>query len=276
MLVLSNSDVRVLESLTRYRFVNTTQMLDMGIYANTQNASRGLKRLRDVPRPLVKRVQFGVTRQGKPSDLYYITQHGAELLADGHGLDVDSAKVPIMRQTLFFADIWHRVHTVDFAIMFDTWCTKNSVNVHEIAFYFDKTGSQRGTEKLRAKTKIDLGADWIIPDGHFFFEYEEKPELILLEVYEGHDTKRATEQLEKHILAFNDGTPSLKFKIDRAHRVAVVLETKEALHSLIKRLQASPVFARYRDYFIFSTVPALKLNFERHWINFEGSRVPFI
>ncbi|MFZ6775018.1 replication-relaxation family protein [Undibacterium sp. SXout7W] len=276
MLVLSNSEVRVLETLTRYRFVNTNQMLDMGIYASTQNASRGLKRMRDVPHPLIKRVQFGITRQGKPSDLYYITPHGAEILADGHGLDVDSAKVPIMRKTLFFADIWHRVHTVDFAIAFDAWCSQNGAEVHDLAFYFDKTGSQRGTEKLRAKTKVDLGADWIIPDGHFFFDYQGKPELVLLEVYEGADTKRAVEQLEKHILALNEGTPSLKFKIDRAHRVAVIFETSQAMLHVLRRLQDSPVFPRYKDYFIFSDMAGIKAGFGSNWLDVSGKERPFI
>lgn len=277
MQFLTKAETDFLEALAIYKFLTNPQIEALGVKKGAPNVRQFTSKFMVKYAGIIERTSMGVRAQaGKIPHLYYLTPKGAEFVAETLEIDPESIKFPAPQAVASFRDYDHRVSTIDFFISLRLWAISQGFEVLFTDAYFDKIGANRGTEKLRAKTKIDTGTAYIIPDGAGMLETPERKHLFLLEVYNGHDTKRVLEQLEKHRIAISEGSPSLKYNFDRGHTVAVVFDSVEAKNAVLKRMQETPTFQRFLIHFKFRAIADFKDSFYDDWELFDGSKVNFI
>lgn len=276
---LPNSCMVMLEGLARYKFLTYEQMKLLGAGKNLDNIRDRMKLIRASLPDAIGSVDFGVMPKiGKLPSLYYLTASGAELVAELLDLEIHQVKHPLGRNLIATRDYFHRVATVDFLICFELWAKAKGYTVLKTDAYFDKTGANRtGPMKLTAKNKIDIGhGDFIIPDAVCLYSDGELTRLCLAEIYNGHDTKRVVEQLRKHVLALSEGSPSIKYGLNRANTVACVFETEEAMQSVMERVRQEEYFAASRKNLLFGTMTGLKAHFSNAWSSQNMQKSAFI
>lgn len=277
MRFLNKSETSLLESLALYKFLTNPQIEALGVKKGAPNVRTFTKQFMDKYPGIIERVSMGLQAQaGRIPHLYYLTPKGAQFVEETLEIDPENIKHPAPNAVAGFRDFAHRVSTIDFFISLRKWAEAQGFEVLFTDAYFDKTGANRGTEKLRAKTKIDVGAGYIIPDGMAMIETNERKHLFALEVYNGQDTKRVIEQLEKHRVAISDGSPSMKYGFDRGNFVAVVFDSAESKNAVIKRMRENSNFQNFKDYFKFRAIADFKESFYDDWELFDGSKVNFI
>ncbi len=279
MKYLNKSESRFLESLAKYKFLTNQQIEDLGIRKGAENVRSFTRKFFNDPTysNLTARLCPGVRPQGgKIPHLYYLTPQGAKFIEEHFGVDPGSIKFPAPQSIISFRDYDHRVSTIDFFIHLNKWAEEQGFEVLFTDAYFDKTGASRGTEKLRAKTKIDLDEGYIIADGATMIDTGERRHLCLLEVYNGMDTKRVHGQLLKHTTAIAEGSPSVKYNFDRSNFVAVVFDTEEAKTAVMRRIREDAHFKEFLRHFRFKTIADFKKSFYDDWSLFDGSKVNFI
>ena len=277
MRFLTQSETDFLEALALYKFLTNPQIEALGVKKGAANVRQFSKQFMGKYPGVIERVSMGVRAQaGKIPHLYYLTPKGADFVAETLEIEPENIKFPAPQAVASFRDYDHRVSTIDFFISLRKWTKSQGFEVLFTDAYFDKIGANRGTEKLRAKTKIDTGAGYIIPDGAGMLETPERKHLFLLEVYNGMDTKRVLEQLEKHLVAIADGSPSLKYNFDRGNFVAVVFDSLEAKNAVMKRMGETPKFKEFKNHFKFRTIADFKNSFYDGWELFDGIKVNFI
>lgn len=277
MIHLKRSETLFLESLARYKFLTNPQIEEIGILKGAPNVRAFTRTFLEKHAGIVDRLALGVMAQaGKIPHLYYLTPKGAKFIEEALDIEPEKIKFPAPQSVVSFRDYAHRVSTVDFFIALRKWGESQGIEVLFTDAYFDKTGASRGTEKLRAKTKIDLDDGYIIADGATMIDTGERRHLCLLEVYNGMDTKRVHGQLLKHTTAIAEGSPSVKYNFDRSNFVAVVFDTEEAKNAVMRRLREDAHFKEFLRHFRFKTIADFKKSFYYDWSLFDGSKVNFI
>lgn len=281
MIYLSESKLKILESLAKYKFLTTKQFLRLGIVKHRTNLVPLLRDLRDRHRPLIAKISFAVhPKFGRLEDVYYLTNWGVKFLIENLDYEREDIRYPIGKSSLFFRDYFHRLYTIDFHIEYEDWANKNDYEILFFHTYFDKVGANRGKSKnkLQALTKIELneGKDYIIADAISMFESPERKYLFSLEVYNGKDTKRIVKQLKKHIIALSEGKPSLQYNFKRGSKVIVIFELESTMKAVIERLNQDDEFEGFDDYFLFKTIDNLKKDFFNHWFNLKFKEKTFI
>ena len=271
---LTEQQIQILEALATYRYLTNDQIIRLGIVKQRSHLSTAFSRIRDIGKKLVETSSYGVHPQfGRIPDLHNLTKQGAELLIDEFEHLAENINYPKNRLKPAFRDYFHRVATIDTHISFRKSAISRGFEVDFFEHYFDKTGANRGsTQKLRAKTKIDLEASrYLIADGAGRYFDGEKKNLFLIEVHNGRDTKKLMQQLFNHLEAIGLGSPSLQYKHDRGHRVFIVFEHKGIMQATIKRLQNSPQFSEAKDYFLFKTLEQVRSesDFFSNWIDYS-------
>jgi hypothetical protein len=277
MIVLNNSETALLESLALYKFLTNPQIESIGVKKGASNVRVFTKRFMDKHPGLIERLSMGVQAQaGRIPHLYYLTPKGAQFVEESLEIPPEKIKFPAAQSVVSFRDYAHRVSTIDFFISLRKWAESQGFDVLFTDAYFDKIGASRGTEKLRARTKIDLAGGYIIPDGAAMLDTIERKHLFLLEVYNGMDTKRVMEQLGKHLLAIADGSPSVKYGFDRGNFVAVVFDSDEAKNAVLSRMREDSHFKEFSNHFKFKTIAGVKESFYDGWELFNGLKINFI
>lgn len=274
------SQLKVLESLARFKFLTSVQLLDLGVRGNLTNTRNELRKLRDLDK-LIDRAEFGtVPPYGRLPDVYYLTKSGVRFLVDHLDYDEGGIKYPDRPTSMFQRDYFHRVATVDFFIAFRQWCDSKGYSVDVCDTYFDKIGANAGNsplQKLEARTKIFFeDGDYLIPDGAVIFEARDREHFFLFEYYAGADTKRVIGQLEKHALAISEGAPSTKYGTDRGNFVVCAFESENAMNAVMKRMQENTVFTAFKKHFRFKSIDGVKTSFYDGWSLFSGDTVNFI
>ncbi len=280
MIYLSESKLKILESLAKYKFLTTKQMLRLGIVKYRTNLVPLLKDLRERHRPLIAKISFAVhPKYGRLEDVYYLTKWGVKFLVENLDYEKENIRYPIGTSSLFFRDYFHRLFTIDFHIEYEKWANENDYEVLFFHTYFDKVGANRSKTKkrLEALTKIELndGKDYIIADAISMFQTPKRKYLFSLEVYNGKDTKRIIKQLKKHIIALSEGKPSLQYNFKRGSKVIVLFELENTMKAVIERLNQDEDFEEFENYFLFKTVGKLKETFFNQWFNIKFKEITF-
>ena len=272
ILSLPDSNLRVLEHLSVYRFLTVPQMIRLGVAKHKPTAYNILKRFNTLPRKLVEKKDFGfIAGVGNLHSVYYLTRQGAAFLADVIRLDPEEIKYP-KGVHVFARDYFHRIATVDIHIAFRTWAAGAGAEVDFFDTYFDKTGSnrkKRSGAKLRAKTRVDLREGYFIPDGIFMYtEPDEAQRLTVLEVHNGMDTGRFMKQVETHIVALEEGAVSEKYGLALPFRMMWVFELEAGLQAAIRRMRKRPDLEGFREYVYFNTIQNVRVDFTAGWRHF--------
>ncbi len=275
--VLPGLQENILKALATYKYLTVSQflMLKIGIRNRVYEAIRTLYEY-----GFVKYAEYGsyIRNHGKAERIHYLTPKGAKFLVDHTpNLHFDDIRYP-KSTTLFTHDYHHRVSSINTQISVMKWIKQANFELVRYANYFDVTGSRRThkTNPSHAITRIEFGNDFFLdPDGILIYEnHEQKPKIILIETYNGHDTKRTVGQLRKHSYAVKHGLAAKKYDIHAPTRVCSTFETKEAMKSVIDRLKDDEYF-QFKNielYFYFALADDVINDFDTAFIDLSGTR----
>ncbi|CAA6810859.1 MAG: Unknown protein [uncultured Campylobacterales bacterium] len=269
---MSESELRILESLARYKYLTTSQLDLLNILKNKMGLYQRLRELRAGKKPLIANNSFGIMPgKGKLEDFYYLTSKGQDFLIENLEYNEQKIKAPKGTSSLFARDYFHRKETINFYIYFDKWINKNDGDILFLDYYFDKIGDNRSKKNLRAKNKIDIEqtGGYIIPDIVTKFTYKNEPYLFFIEQHNGKDTKKLLKQLYFHLLALEEGKGAEKYQMQKNHRVAVIFEFESILKATLERIQNINEFKGFEKFFIFKTNESLNKSFFNDWIDLK-------
>jgi hypothetical protein len=276
-LALPETNLQIMEYLRVFRFLTPPQMLRLGIASHINSLRRALRRF-ETHRRYVNHTDFGVLPKiGRLPRVYYLTLQGANYLAEAWRVDPKAINYP-RGVKLFSRDYFHRTATIDFQIELHLFAEQNRAEVEFFHTYFDTKGSNRTDNpenRLQRLSKVPLGDDgFFIPDGIFSFRAPNGERfLFALEIYNGMDTKRVHQQIEKHFIALGEGKISDIYGHDKAHRVLYIFETHNALRAAVKRFEQDQYFVdQMRPLFALSTLSDIRKDFARNWIYMEKDR----
>jgi hypothetical protein len=277
MQVITEQQSRVLHELSRYKFLTASQFHRLGVGEITGLREK-IKALIEIRKPLLGRINFGVhPKKGRLEYVYYLTPYGQNILIEDFGLEKEKIKMPVGNSTLFYKDYTHRKNTIDYQISLYLWAEKQGFEVVFFDTYFDKIGNNRRDKNSQAKNKIFIGEDlYMIPDGIYFLQDSSEKQLHLFEMYDGKDTKRVMQQLEKHGLAYELGSPSTKYDISKAHRTILVFEFDSIKQAVIKRAKEDEYFADISRFFRLNSLEQTKDNLADNWVTLRGEKISFL
>lgn len=264
----------ILTSIAKYKYLTVNHFKALNIGSSDRLIRENLKILRD--RKLTEKMSFGtIPIKGRFQDLHFLTEKGAKMLIENLNLEPEEVKHPSRASTFFKNDYLHRVSTIDLMISFNQWTEKNDYIIDFFETYYDKVGSQRATETgVQSRTRLDLpNGQNISPDAIIKYEANGKNYLFCLEVYNGKDTKRVTEQIRKLTYATFEGIPSKKYNHDKTNRNLILFEFDEYKNYAIDRIKKDPYLNQFEgleQLFFFASLETHKVDFGTNWLTMDG------
>ena len=261
MKTITETQLRILERLNDYRFLTAEQMQKMGIAKHIHTIYNAIRGLRKGGKHYVDVVEFGTRPEiGRLPRLTFLTQYGAELLAEALQCDPDTIKHP-KGKIPSYRDLTHRLHTIDLHILARTFCEAHEgVELNYFQAYFEHKGANNWGDptkpKRQAVNKIELAEGrGFVPDCIFHItDPTGKPHLYTSEIYRNHNTKRTHNQLRNHLEALKLGSISKLYNYSRAVPVLILCEQAGAMQALQESLNDDPVFKKTENCFLFRTL----------------------
>lgn len=279
MFHLSENQVSAIEYVAQYKYLTSSQFVEMELYKKRAYLTKALKPLLDMKKPLLAKHDFNPIN-GKLESFYYLTKHGKQFLIDELEYKEYHIKAPKGLSPIYLKDYHHRKFTIDFHIYLSKWLDSNDGEIRFLNYYFDKSGNNRSNDKNQFVTTLNKihidNTDHFIPDINTMFLANDKKFLFLFEQHDGKDTKRLFKQLQTHIIAISKGSVSKKYNLKKSHRVVVVCEEQSVKNSIIQRLQKVNGIEHYNNFFIFKTNDELQKNFFNNWTLISGKQTTFI
>ena len=279
MMYLKQKDSDVLVFLAKYKFLCSSQFVQLGLYKNKGDVTNLLKSMSEQKKPLIGVIKFPTDPTiGKLEYFYYLTKSGEKVLLED--LDYPQGKIKkVKSKPISTKDYFHRKSTINFHIALIQWLQSNKGEIRFLNYYFDKLGTIKSKND---KSIIELNRFYLedgksfIPDISTKFRVNNESYIFLFEQHNGKDTKRLVEQLHIHLLAISQDVVSKKFNFNKSNRVAIVCEEKSVKEAVIDRLQKTDIFKNFYNYFIFKTNEELKKDFFNNWTLINGEIVSFI
>lgn len=264
--------------IATYKYLTSSQFVEMGLYKNRAYLTRALKPLVDFKRPLIAKHEFNPIN-GKLESLYYLTKYGKDFLLYDLEFAEEQIKLVKSLSPIKLKDYHHRKFTIDFHIYFRQWLESNGGKIDFLNYYFDKSGSNRSGDKSQFVTALNRiyidNTNSLIPDINAMFSIDGKKYLYLFEQHNGQDAKRLFEQIYTHIIAMSKKAVSKKYEYEKSYKVAIVCEHESVKNSVVKRLQKENGIQLYDNFFIFKTNAELKENFCNNWTSISEKQVSF-
>ena len=275
--VLPGLQENILKALATYKYLTISQflMLNIGIRNRIYEAIKTLHGY-----GFIRYAEFVsyIRHNGKVQRVHYLTPRGAKFLIDNTpNLHYDDVRYP--KSTILFThDYYHRVSSINTQISAMKWIQQSNFSLVRYVNYFDVTGSRRKhhTNPSHAITRIEFGNNLFLDaDAILIYEnHEQKPKIILIETYNGDDTKRTVGQLRKHSYAVKHGLAAKKYNIHAPTRVCSTFETKEAMQAVIERLKDDEYF-QFKNielYFYFAVADDVITDFDTAFVDLSGTR----
>ncbi len=279
MFHLTESQIRAIELLAKYKYLTSSQFVKMGLYKKRGYLTNSLKVLVDMKKPLLAKYDFNPIN-GKLESLYYLTKHATKFLIEELEYSENQIKIPKSSNHIRLKDYFHRKATIDFHIHLNQWLELNSGKIIFLNYYFDKIGNNRGTDHTNYVTALNRiyldKKNFFIPDISTMFNINNKKYLYLFEQHNGQDSKRLFEQLRIHVLALSKGVVPEKYNIKIAHKVVVICEYESVKKSVIQMLQKEKGIERFDKFFIFKTNSELQEDFYTNWAKISGKSTDFM
>ena len=279
---LTETQIRILEELARYKFLTAAQMVRLGITSQLPSIYRASKPLTEGRSALVGKKEFPPTPGlGRPSAIYYLRDKGARFLTDALHHRPDRIRMTKNTQTLFARDYTHRIQTLDFHIAWSTYAAGRDFETFPFVTYFDFEGSNHGGERrLRAQTRMEVEGfanGFIVPDAHFGYRDPAtgRDQFFLVEIARKRDTGYIMRQILGHAMAINQGSSLQVFHPKILPRVLYVFEIEGTMKSAVARFRNDPNFGALHEWFAFGTIDDAVTNFESAWRSPDGQRSTF-
>ena len=145
--------------------------------------------------------------------------------------------------------------------------------------YFDVIGSRKKhqQEPMQATTRIEFGnGHFLDPDSIIIYQKPmKKAQILLVEVYNGRDTKRVLEQLRKHVYIIKHGLAASKYQFDSITKLCCTFEHESNLTAVLKRVEHDPYFQfeGIENFFMFGLHEKAIKDFETAFVNLHGEVV---
>jgi hypothetical protein len=262
---VNETAVAVLEALVTYRFLTAAQLHRLGISRSQRHVYSTLRTLapprqartaKDAPArrrlPPIDYLEFGVLPGiGRLPALYFLTPHGAELLAEAQRQE-KPAPVP-ERVRLFRNDYFHRVNCVDFHIALRQDAARFGMRLDFFHVYFDHSAAPRG--RPEPKTRVALRQGALIPDAIFALTPQDgRQRLYAFEMYNGRETGRVERQLATYLEALDQEAIERAYRYEHGARVLCVFDQERGLALAQERLVRRPEFKPFAEYFLWKTL----------------------
>ena len=279
MFHLTENQVTVLELIAKYKYLTSSQFVEMGIYKHRDYLTKALRPLILQKRALVAKYDFNPIN-GKLESFYYLTKYGKQFLIGELEYTENQIKVPKGVAPIKLKDYHHRKFTINFHLHLNQWLESNGGEINFLNYYFDKSGNNRIGDKNQSVTalnKIHIDrSNSFIPDINTKLSIDGKEYLYLFEQHDGKDAKRLFEQLYVHIIDISKGAVSKKYQFTKSLRVVVVCEFESVKNSVVQRLQKIDAIEHYNNFFIFKTNEELREDFFNNWTLISGEKTTFL
>lgn len=265
--IINERQLRILESLARYTYLTTDQLVRLGIASHTRNVrDRYLRPLVQRRRPLVGYADFHDGLKRLPR-IQFLTQHGVEILKEAHQGALSDFYYP-KGKVQFTRDYHHRVETIDCAIAFDLWAQETEQEIDLLEFYFQHDGSQRGkSPKSISKVEVQLPEQTLVADIVLRINMQDgESRLFVLELNRQPKAERLVEEIKQHVKAIDQGLYDKKYSHPFSHRVLSVFKHPKTMQSVIEELSQDEVFlAEYQENFLFADWESFLRDFPASW-----------
>ncbi len=274
--VITSIQENALIALGRHMYLTLSQLLDLNV-GTTQYTYlwKQMASLRDRRIPLVNCTTFSIPepKKGRVESLYSLSHHGKKILISDFGVKEEELKAPV-GGFVAYKDYHHRKSTIDFQISLEKWCAQSNVPLFNFETYFDKTGNNRTDKNLRARTRVDLGQDFIVPDAVFKLLGKKEVELFLFEMHNGKDSKRMLRQLHNHAAAMVSRAVHKKYgyDLDKSYRILCLFEFSSTLKCVIERAREEKSLSRIEKFFLLKSLEGQQgSNFWEEWRTLYGN-----
>ncbi len=271
--ILSNSQLKILKYLAMFKFLTTSQLIQLGVSNRKSNLSVMLKPLKDSRRALVGEMEFAfIPTKGRLENFYFLKAKGQKVLIENQVLQSNDIKYPRGRSVVFTQDYFHRKYTIDAHIACLQDCLANDLQLIFFDRYFDKIGNNRVQKNLQAKTRMELYGEYIIPDGALLIKSDSQSRLFALELYNDKNVKRISAQIEKHISGIKESALCRTYNIEKGHRLLAIFtdnKTKESVKECF-------IDSTFKDYLLFRTYYDGMDHFLSGWETLTGLKTKLI
>jgi hypothetical protein len=279
-LIITPAQEKTLRYLAVYKYLTVSQLFKLSV--------GGKDYIRKITKLLEKQGLVNVSRyggihlitDGKPENIYYLTNKGVKVLLENTDLQPHEIKHPKNVNSIFSNDYLHRVSTINIHIAFDLWCTQKNCFESTFETYFHTIGSQKkkGDEDTPLQSVTRLSFDngvYIQPDGVLIAQNSQQLYFFVLEVCNGVDTKRHVQQIKDNIQAIAKGLPTDKYKQPKNPRLLVTVETENQKKLVIERIKKDPFFTGdwSEKAFLLNVAHNVWQDFGSSWENLKGEKV---
>ena len=282
----TESQIKLLEMLAKYRFLTVPHMMTLGIQKNDKAlSSRVILPLIRKTKPLIQRNDDVRTNpsQGKLHYIYSLTDDGAKVVAEYLRCDIKDIVYP-QKKPSFQHDYFHRCDYIRFYIAIERFFNqeKSNFRIKEAYHYFDNkriqvriNNQQYPATSLLYETIINnqVQQNKIEADGIFITDNFQEQNVFIAEVHRTPNTKDILEQINKHIEAMWFGAVLTRFNIKKNGYLLSVSTEKTTLDNLLQRVKTLPAIARFQKFIFFSSLDKIEQDFANAWVDFNGVKI---
>lgn len=263
----NDKKLKILSALSHYQYNSYSQMKRLGIEVHTSNLSTLMKDLTHARKPLVK----AIPHRPNFEKLFYLTNHGAEVLTELTEVKKEEIKFPKHKVNTSSPEQKHRSQTINFQIELDLASKEKEIVVLFCDRYFDVTGNTR-EKNMKSKTaliyegKKALKADMIfmiqLPNG--------EKELFTHEHENGSDSQKSVDKMIQTGQALLKGEAHDKYEFNKAYRTLWVFENEGTIGAVLKKIKGNIFFENMKEQFLLKAEKEIKDDFFGGWRNLDG------
>lgn len=231
--MLNSKQIKIVQALSRYKFLSRSQMVRLGIEYYKSNFSKYCS-------PLVKADYIGQL-DGKKYDLgiiYYLKRKGASYIENNDlkiSPDINYVRNDPNNSTQFWQ---HRKYAIDCQIELNA--SSQELNI-PVLFYerdIETVGSIKKDGQLIRKTRITFdNGRYIEPDANFKISTPNGDKLYCLELENRTYTKQSFEKMQRHISALNQKLLSKKYDHPKAYRILMVYTDISIMNAVMSEVK---------------------------------------
>ena len=270
--MLKERSIKILEALSIFKFLNTSQLIRVGVAKHKPNLNRSYKELR--LHNMIGKLTFWVDpKRWRLQNYYYLKPKWKRFLLENLQYNENNIKMPIGTSSMFFRDYYHRTNAIDFQIELYLYVLKQGWEILLYDTYYDHTWSTKKNAPLKAKTKLIFNdGSFFIPDAITKLRLNGVIKIFTFEIYNGLDTKRVVQQLQKHLQSLQEWLPSIALDEKKGSKVLLLFDSTSCMNAVIDRVSWDDSFTHFKNLFLFSDTASMKSNFNS-WCNYERERV---
>lgn len=280
----SAKDIAIVQAIGTFKYLTAKQMAVYGLSTKRDNLYANLNKLIKENAPLIAKKHLWLVKGLWQLDaLYYLTHHGEAFLIDERLMKPDHIKRPRGNRSAVSALYKDYVYTIDCHIACRKWCERVGFYVERFDYCFDKRGSNHNNHdaRLQSVTKIELAAPpfegmSFVPDAIALLYRDQRPFLLLFEVYADHSQQRPMSKILKCAQALREWSVSLKYRVNYAARMVFVFQSRSNMLGVMKRCCSCADIQGFEDFFVFKTIGDVMNDFYAGWRLWSGKPVELI